>query len=135
MLLKLMIDYTLPIRRAVADIVYAYRQILGERGYPISLREFATALNKILAELGEGISHQTVKNWEDRAHLPHPHYMIFIALKAPNDWRRDFAQDILSALRPHLYQPATDIGEWALERSLIDTGPLKPRYDNRFLQT
>jgi hypothetical protein len=129
-----MLDHTLPIRRAVADIVYAYRQILGERGALLSLREFAIALNKILVDLGEGVSHQTVKNWEDRAHLPHPHYMIFIALQAPNDWRRDFAQDILSALRPKLYQPATGIGEWALERSLTDTGPLKARYDNRFIQ-
>jgi hypothetical protein len=134
MLLKLMIDHTLPIRRAVADIVYAYRQILGERGQPLSLRSFAIALNKILDELGEGVSHQTIKNWEDRAHLPHPYYMTYISLKAPNDWRRDFAEDILSALRPNLYQPATDIGHWALERSLTDTGPQKPRFDNRFLQ-
>jgi len=129
-----MIENTLPIRRAVADIVYAYRQILGENGHPLSLREFAIALNKILVELGEGVSYQTIKNWEDRAHLPHPYYMIYITLQAPNDWRRDFAQDILSALRPKLYEPATDIGQWALERSLTDTGPQKPRFDNRFLQ-
>lgn len=129
-----MVDTTLPARRAVADIVYAYRLILGKRGHPISLRSFAIALNAILISLGEGISHQTVKNWEDRAHLPRTHYMIFIALQSPNDWRRDFAQDILSALRPRLYQPATEIGARALERSLSDTGPHKPRYDDHYLQ-
>ncbi|MGD8456080.1 MAG: hypothetical protein PVF83_06830 [Anaerolineales bacterium] len=129
-----MIDHTLPIRRAVADIVYAYRQILGENGHPLSLRDFAVALNQILADLGEGVSYQTIKNWEDRAHLPHLYYMIYISINAPNDWRRDFAVDILSALRPNLYQPVSDIGHWALDRSLTDTGPLKPRYDNRFLR-
>jgi hypothetical protein len=61
--------------------------------------------------------------------------MIYIALQAPTDWRRDFAQDILAALRPNLYKPATQVGEQALERSLIDTGPFKPRYDNRWIQT
>ena len=130
-----MIDSTLPIRRAVADIVYAYRQILGEHGSPISLRDFADTLNEILTSLSEDISHQTVKNWEDRVHLPRTHYMIFIALQSPNDWRQDFAQDILAALRPKLYRPATEIGAWALDRSLTDTGPHKPRYDNRYLQT
>lgn len=129
-----MVDHTLQIRRAVADIVYAYRQILGKRGYPLSLRHFALALNEILISQGEGVSHQTVKNWEDRAHLPRTHYMIYIALQSPQDWRRDFAQDILAALRPKFYKPATEVGVWALERSLTDTGPFKPRYDNRFLQ-
>ena len=130
-----MLDTSLPTRRAVADIVYAYRHILGKNGIPVSLRDFTNELNQILQNFDISISHQTVKNWEDRAHLPRAHYMIYIALQSPNDWRRDFSQDILAALRPNLYKPATQIGEKALERSLIDTGPFKPRYDNRWIQT
>jgi hypothetical protein len=130
-----MADTTLPTRRAVADIVYAYRQVLGAGGVQLSLREFARAINEVMAVFGDGISHQTVKNWEDRVHLPRTYFMIQLGLEAPNDWRRDFAQDILSALRPNLYQPATEIGRAARERSLVDTGPQKLRYDGRWLQS
>lgn len=129
-----MVNTTLPTRRAVADIVFAYRQILGRRGYPMSLREFAAQINDLLAHHNAGVSHQTIKNWEDRVHLPRTYYMIYLALDAPNDWRRDFAEDILSVLRPKLYQPATEIGRRALERSLVDTGPQKRRYDTRYIQ-
>lgn len=129
-----MVNTTLPTRRAVADIVFAYRNILGEGSYPLALRHFAAALNQLLAKHNQTISHQTVKNWEDRRHLPRTHRMIYITLDAPNDWRRDFAQDVLSALHPDLYQPATKIGRRARERSLVDTGPQKRRYDNNFLQ-
>lgn len=130
-----MADTTLPTRRAVADIVFAYRQVLGAGGAQISLREFSRALNEVLAVFGDSISHQTIKNWEDRVHLPRTYFMIQLGLESPNDWRRDFAQDVLAALRPNLYQPATEIGRVALERSLVDTGPQKLRYDNRWLQT
>lgn len=129
-----MVNTTLPTRRAVADVVFAYRQILGRGGYPISLRDFAAQLNELLAGHNTGVSHQTIKNWEDRVHLPRVYYMIYLILDAPNDWRRDFAQDVLSALRPKMYEPATEIGRRALERSLIDTGPQKRRYDNHYLQ-
>ncbi len=130
-----MIDSTLPTRRAVADIVYAYRCMLGQKGAPMSLRDFAEALNEVLAEFGETVSHQTIKNWEDRVHLPRAYFMTQIALMAPHDWRRDFAEDMLAALRPKLYQPATEIGRAAMERSLVETGPQKPRYDNRWVQS
>lgn len=129
-----MVNTTLPTRRAVADIVFAYRQILGRGGHPISLRDFAAMLNEFLARHNAGVSHQTIKNWEDRVHLPRTYYMIYLALDAPNDWRRDFAEDVLSALRPKLYEPATEIGRRALERSLVDTGPQKRRYDNHYIQ-
>lgn len=130
-----MIDTTLPTRRAVADIVFAYRQVLGTGGAQLSLREFARALNEVLAVFGDSISHQTIKNWEDRVHLPRTYFMIQVGLESPNDWRRDFAQDILAALRPNLYQPATEIGRVALERSVVDTGPHKRRFDNRWVQS
>ena len=130
-----MVDTTLPTRRAVADIVFAYRQVLGTGGAQLSLREFARALNEVLAVFGDSISHQTVKNWEDRVHLPRTYFMIQVGLESPNDWRRDFAQDILAALRPNLYQPATEIGRVALERSVVDTGPHKRRFDTRWVQS
>lgn len=130
-----MVDSTLPTRRAVADIVFAYRQVLGSGGGQLSLREFARALNEVLEVFDDSISHQTIKNWEDRVHLPRTYFMIQLGLEAPNDWRRDFAQDVLSALRSNLYQPATEIGRAARERSLVETGPQKLRFDSRWVQS
>lgn len=127
-------DPTLPARRAVADIVYAYRYLLGEDGGPLSLRGFAAELTTLLAEFDDSISHQTIKNWEDRVHLPRVYFMMQVRLMAPNDWRRDFAQDILAALRPKMYTPASEIGRVAMKRSVEETGPYKPRYDNRWVQ-
>ena len=127
-------DPTLPARRAVADIVYAYRCLLGDGGAPLSLRAFAAELNYLLAELDDSISHQTIKNWEDRVHLPRVYFMMQVRLMAPNDWRRDFAQDILAALRPKMYAPVSEIGRAAMKRSTEETGPYKPRYDNRWAQ-
>ena len=108
---------------------------MGADGAPLSLREFARAFNQALEVFGDSVSHQTIKNWEDRVHLPSTYFMIQIGVQSPNDWRRDFSQDILSALRPNLYQPATEIGRLALAHSLEDTGPQKPRFDNRWLQS
>ena len=131
----MMIESTLPARRAVAEIVYAYRQVMGADGAPLSLRAFARALNPALEVFGDSVSHQTIKNWEDRVHLPRTYFIIQIGVQSPNDWRRDFSQDILSALRPDLSQPATEIGRLARERSLLETSPQKPRFDNRWLQS
>ena len=127
-------DPTLQARRAVADIVYAYRYLAGENGKPLSLRAFAESYTEILAPFDESISHQTVKNWEERMHLPRVSFIVLAELASPPDWRRDFSRDMLSALRPKLYKPATEIGRIAMERSVIDTGPFKPRYDNRWAQ-
>lgn len=126
---------TLPTRRAVADIIFAYRHVQGVGGKPLSLRDFANALSEILEPFSSRISHQAVKNWEDRAHVPRVVNMMLLLLYAPKDWRRDFGQDILSILRSDLYQPATQIGQRAKERSLIDTGPHKSRYDRYFVQS
>ncbi len=127
-----MYDTTLPAKRAVADIVFAYRQILGEPGRPQSLRDFSASLSAALEPLGGTVSHQTVKNWEDRANLPKLTLLRQLMLYA-SDWRRDFAADMLSAMDPERFDPVTEIGRRARQRSLEDTGPLKPRYDRRYI--
>jgi len=71
---------------------------------------------------------QPLRNWEDRSHLPRPGLLMHLAFHAEG-WQRQFAEDLLAALRPDLYRPATYIGKRALVRSLEDTGPLKLRYD------
>ena len=126
-------DPTLHARRAVADLVFAYRYLAGDDRAPLSLRTFAEQLNEVLAQYDESISHQTIKNWEDRVHLPRVYFMVQIEMSAPPDWRRDFARDMLAALRPRFYQPATEIGRRAMERSVVDTGPFKRRYDTRWV--
>ncbi|MBN2502504.1 MAG: hypothetical protein JXB38_17110 [Anaerolineales bacterium] len=110
-----MIETTLPAKRAISEIVHAYRMIQGDDKRPLSLRDFSQALSDILEPYGGSVSHQSVKNWEDRTHLPHHFFMMQIVFHAPMDWRRDFAQDVLAALNPKLYQPATDIGRRAIE--------------------
>lgn len=121
-------------KRAVADVVFAYRHIIGEPNKPLSFRDFAAQLSDVLSAVNHQVSHQTVKNWEDRTHLPRIYSISALLHQAPNDWRRDFAEDMLAVIRPNLYQPATDIGHRALKRSLTETGPHKLRYDTRYLQ-
>jgi hypothetical protein len=127
-----MVDTTLPTRRAVADIVFAYRQLQGAPGRPCSLREFAASLSAALGPLHDGFSHQAIKNWEDRHNLPH-RSAIRLLHRAGRGWVRDFAADLLAALEPENFAPVTEIGRRALERSLTDTGPHKPRYDRRYI--
>lgn len=109
-----MIRTTLPTKQAISAIVRAHRALQGEGKRPLSLRDFAAALSEVLSPYGGKVSHQSVKNWEDRVFLPSPFHMMQISMHAPYDWRRDFAEDVLAALQPDLYQPATQIGTQAL---------------------
>jgi hypothetical protein len=118
-------------KRAISDLIFAYRQTYGLEDHPLSFREFADLLNEILEPHDIHLSKQSIKNWEDRTSLPRVLYPLHISMDA-FDWRRDLAEDMLAALRPNLYKPATYIGMRAIDRSLIDTGPQKPRYDPYF---
>lgn len=119
-------------KRAVSDIVFAYRQVYGTQNQPLSYRELADAINPYISLENRHITYQTLKNWEDRLHLPRPGLVMHLAFNA-SDWQRAFAEDLLAALRPDLYRPASYIGARALKRSRQDTGPLKPRFDPYFL--
>jgi len=126
-------EYIFRTKRAVADIVFAYRHVAGDGNKPLSYRDFAASLREILVPQDKNLSHQTIKNWEDRVHLPRAYYVTTLVLHAPNDWRKDFAEDTLAALHPDDYKPSTDIGRRALQRSLMDTGPIKLRYDTSYI--
>lgn len=78
----------------------------------LSLRKFAQALTEGLNH-GIEISHQTIKNWEDGVTEPDFSYVLNLALTV-HDWRGDFAFDLLSAIKPEIYQPVTLIGEKAM---------------------
>ena len=119
--------------RAVSDIVYAYRSLLGDNGASISYRDFCTQLNEILSPVQLGVVHQTVKNWEDRVTLPHQ-LTVRVLISYGEDWRRDFALDLRAALHPGKFEPATWMGQEALRRSLIETGPNKKRYGDWWVQ-
>lgn len=124
-------DITLETRRSVSDIIFAYRQIHSSKPHPLSLRQLAKEINNALQGNHKAITYQTIKNWEDRMHLPRVYTLYTLALTSTG-WISDLAHDLLAAVRPERYQPATFIGQRALERSLIDTGPLKPRYDQHY---
>lgn len=124
-----------PKRRAISDIVFAYRNIQGVNGNLLSYRNFATQITQILKNINLSISHQAIKNWEDRRNLPRIKLAVQIRDLSPMDWRKDFASDLLYILDFKLFPHATEIAEKALERSLIETGPQKYRYDQSFIQS
>ena len=109
-----MLNTAMPAKTAVAQIVDQYRQLRGSAMQPATLRQFATSLSKALEHSGRRISHQSIKNWGDRRYLPDVYVMLQIANEAQHDWRRDFALDILAAVHPENYEPATEIGREAI---------------------
>ena len=78
----------------IPEIVSKYR---GEK----SLRDFAADLS---SKLNDPITHQTIKNWEDGIYKPSYYFILAIALHN-DDWRRQFALDILAVLKPEYYAP------------------------------
>lgn len=109
-----MIKTTLPNRAAVAQIVSEYRILAGTSAKRATLRQFADTLSEALEHAGRCISYQSIKNWQDRRYLPDAFRMLRLAQAARYDWRGDFAEDILAALDPEVYRPATEIGRRAL---------------------
>src|SRR4030042_1716860 len=87
-------NYINSMNQSISSIVARYR---GEK----SLREFAADLSSKMPEL---ISQQTIKNWEDGGTKPSSNLMLAIALNN-DDWRRQFALDILAVLNPEFYSP------------------------------
>ena len=82
------------VKQSISLIVIRHR---GQK----SLREFAADLS---CKMPESISYQTIKNWEDGATKPGYYEILAIALQN-DDWRRQFALEILAVLKPELYQP------------------------------
>ncbi|MGH2582171.1 MAG: hypothetical protein ACRDFQ_04675 [Anaerolineales bacterium] len=111
-----MIKTTLSARLAVSRIVREYRIMAGNSERRASLRSFATTLTEALRFLGRSVSHQSVKNWEDRRYLPDRYLMLRLAEAARYDWRSDFAADILAAIHPEHYEAATEIGRRAIRQ-------------------
>lgn len=109
-----MIKTTLPNRRAVSQIVREYRILAGTSDAEATLRAFAASLTEALQTLGRRISYQSIKNWEDGRYLPDGFFMLRLSQTAQYDWRGSFAEDILAALYPDSYQPATEIGRRAI---------------------
>lgn len=82
------------VNHSISLIVARYR---GEK----SLRDFA---NELSSKMLEPISHQSIKNWEDGETKPSYYVILAIALHN-DDWRRQFALDILEVLKPDYYKP------------------------------
>ena len=109
-----MIKTTLPAKRAVAQIVRDYRILAGNSERRATLRGFAANLSEALQPLGRRVSYQSIKNWEDGLYLPDPFLMLRLSQAARYDWRGDFAEDVLAALHPDTYRPASEIGRRAI---------------------
>jgi hypothetical protein len=97
-------------RLAVSRIVRQYRILAGNSDRHASLRQFAETLSEALQPLGRAISYQSVKNWQDQLYLPDAFVMLRLSQAARYDWRGDFAVDILAAIDPASYLPASEIG-------------------------
>lgn len=109
-----MIKTTLPNRRAISQIVREYRIVAGNSDREATLRAFAISLSEALQTVGRRVSYQTIKNWEDGRYLPDGYAMLRLSQAGHYDWRGTFAHDILAALYPDNYQPATEIGRRAI---------------------
>ena len=81
-------------KHSISLIVAKYR---GEK----TLRDFADDLS---SKLIEKISYQSIKNWEDGEIIPLYYPMVAILTKY-DDWRWNFAYEILQVLKPKLYAP------------------------------
>lgn len=118
-----MIKTTLPAKKAIAQIVDEYRRLLDPaQQRPLPLRAFAQALSDALQPMQRSVSYQTIKNWGDRRYLPDPYTLITLSQSARNDWRADFAEDLLAIIHPETYQPASEIGRRAQRQHLARNG-------------
>ena len=88
------------IKKSISLIVARYRD--GK-----SLREFAGELSE---KTPVPISHTTIKNWEDQVFVPE-YYPILAVAMHNDDWRRQFALDILAVLKPERYKPDAIAGK------------------------
>jgi hypothetical protein len=125
-----LIKTTLSNRRAVAQIVRDYRVLVGTSEQQATLRAFAALLSEVLDSLGRAISYQSIKNWEDGRHLPDAFLMVRLAEAGRYDWRGDFARDVLAALFPESYEPASEIGRRAVAEhkdALVMRGRIEER--------
>ena len=106
-----MINQSFPQKQPITtdQIVRAYRRLRGKRGKPLALRPFAAALGVV--------SHTTIRKWE-RGGSIRERTLIHIRDEHANNgsWQSDFAQDILSILLPHDFEPASNLS------GLIATG-------------
>jgi hypothetical protein len=110
----IVIKTTLSNRRAISQIVREYRILAGNSASEATLRAFAMSLTDALQIVGRRVSYQSIKNWEDGRYLPDGFSMLRLSQAAHYDWRGSFAKDILAALYPDNYQPATEIGHRAI---------------------
>lgn len=117
----------------VSKIVVEYRISLGAKGKPTPVRDFAAILSKALFPVSA--SFQAVSQWENGDHLPSLTLLLRLA-DCANDWRREFALDLLAALRPDLYKPVGEIGQDILgagqEIEMRPQSGLRPTRDDKY---
>jgi hypothetical protein len=99
----------------VSEIVTEYRRMLAaehpatyQRDGQMSLRKFAARLSSEAAPMS--ISQQAIAFWSDGTSVPSLNFILVLSQMAKEQWARDFAADVLAALRPELYKPAGEIG-------------------------
>lgn len=92
---------------AISIVVSEYR-----KQRELSLRAFADEISNGLPQ--DGVTYQSVSNWENGVHSPSFQLLVLMAMRF-TDWRHDFAADCLAVINPEYYEPATIIGRRALE--------------------
>lgn len=101
-----MSDETNP-ESVIGQIIKAYREEMGDGRGCLTYREFA-------ARLSEGFSNpipfQSIEAWEKGRYNPGMPFLDGIG-RMTNDWRSDFANDLLAALYPMRFFPTGKIGK------------------------
>jgi len=85
----------------IPEIVKKYRETQRK-----TLREFAEAITECC---GEGVTYQSVHNWENGVTNPNKWLLCRMILKCSGDWRYEFASDCLSVLDPKVFAELSEV--------------------------
>ena len=94
-------------KTAIQRIVVGYREARGNNK-PLPFREFTEQLRCGIPHLSN-LTFQAVANWESGANEPGLETLLYI-FSLTNDWRRDFAADLMAAKAPGAWLPQGAIG-------------------------
>lgn len=73
--------------------------------------------NGLAVAIGKKLSKASISYWENGISRPN-HITLLKVARRCNDWRKEFALDILAALEPGVYEPAGEIGREVIGKSI-----------------
>jgi hypothetical protein len=79
---------------AIPEIVTQGREEQSTNGSSLSLREFADQLSAPLSIVGQSVSYEAARNWENGEYEPNDGFLkVLYFLAPPESWQAQFAID------------------------------------------